>query len=264
MTTQYSVALAQDEADAGFQHIVLATLPNRFRIVSDGDADILVISATGDLKRQLAAIGPGTRALFVSAPGRLSAEAFKAIRERAGGRTIGLGLVAAFTDAAADWLRADSADSPGIVDVEAEVSSSDAGALRAALFEQLMLLDALAGRTTGLRMLTRTSGQAVAAVTLDSTWRGIRISARRNFRDRVALHTVSRSLRRQLTLTAHPHAEPAGMRICDAAGSRSPFPVYEGGQRRSWLDLHDALEGKRGFQDRLAAAARALELLRFE
>lgn len=265
MTKQYSVAFLQEDADAEVQRVILATLPNRFRVISDHDADILIVPGTRNPESRLDAIGSNTRGLFLSEPGRLSADEFGEIRRRAGSRPIGFGLVVAtaVSDGMETYLRDDRSDSPVIVDVAAEVSSSDTDALRAAAFEQLMLLDAVAGRILGMTILARTKSQFVATVEVDSTWRGVRISVRSSFRSRLTLHTVSRSLRRQLTVTPDPHAEPSKVTIFDGTGSRSPLPVYQGGHRRSWLWLHEALSGDRGYEDRVVAVGRALNLLRF-
>jgi hypothetical protein len=77
----------------------------------------------------------------------------------------------ALTDQALTDLRMDGADAPVIVDAASEVSSAEPDALRAAVFEQLMLLHAVSGRISDLTVLARTEMQMVLDVQIDSVWK---------------------------------------------------------------------------------------------
>jgi hypothetical protein len=263
MTMQYSVGFLEEGADTERQRVILATLPNRYRVGEPSEADVLVVPGGMDAAKWVGAIGPSTRGVFLSSPGRLSSEAFEEISRRAGERPIGLGLAAAsaLSEPALVDFRVDGPDVPVIVDAVAEVSSRGAGALRAGVFEQLMLLQRLSGNVLRLMLQVATTEQLIYAAEVDSTWRGIRVSARHSFRDRMALHVVSRSRRRELVITSDPHAEPAKVAIFEATGSRSSLPVYQGGFRKSWLSLHDALARGQTTVDELLAARRALDSL---
>jgi hypothetical protein len=263
MTTQYSVRFLNGDADAQTQRAVLATLPNRFRVVDSGNADVLVVSRAAIAEVMAEPINAATRGLFLSAPGTMSTQEFKSIRQSAADRPIGLALsvMPALTDQALTDLRMDGADAPVIVDAASEVSSAEPDALRAAVFEQLMLLHAVSGRISDLTVLARTEMQMVLDVQIDSVWKRARISVRRSFRDVATLHTISRSVRRRAKFVSDPHAEPVRVEVFDQMGCRIASPSYEGGYRRSWQKFHAALTGAADCDDVLNSAEHALRLM---
>jgi hypothetical protein len=208
------------------QQAVLATLPNRFAIDEAGD-DVTILA--GDTLA-----GAGTSAVMVTEPGLASAEALRALADR--GLTIGLALVAApaLPEAALAASRAQNGDLPLIVDAAAETR----GPMRAALFELLMLLDTLGCHAESLRVLADTPGEIVLVVESADGWNGARVSARRSFRSRFALETVSRSFRREIIIDDVAVSTPAEVRLFDATGTRTALPRYESGLRASWKALH--------------------------
>lgn len=263
MTVQYSVAVCAADRSSDHQRVILATLPNRFRVIDGDNADVLLVSPMSELAGQLEMMGRDTRAVFVNSPGRLSAGALETLRQRAAGRPVIFGLVSAmaFGETMQSQLRLDAAEAAAIVDAAAEVSSTDAGELRECAFEHLMLLDSIVGKITRVTMLVDTDRHWIAAIETESGTPGIRVSVRRSFRTRLSLHTVSRTRRRQLILVPEPHASPAELTVFDDKGSHASFPVFQGGQRQSWLELHAGLAGGREWESRLRAVGRVLSVL---
>ncbi|MFS2111082.1 hypothetical protein ACCC88_15435 [Sphingomonas sp. Sphisp140] len=231
------------------QRPVLASLPNRFAIDEAG-SDVHI--ASGDA---LAGIGKG--AVMIADPGLASAGALRALADT--GATIGLALIAApaLPDATIAVSRALNEDVPLIVDAAAETS----GPLRAALFELLMLLDTLGCQANGLRVLADTPHEIVLAVKSADSWNGARVSARRSFRIRFALETVSRTLRREIAIDGTAISTPAEVRLLDAGGTRTALPRYEGGLRAAWKALHARLTEGAGDDGQIGTAIRLLGLL---
>lgn len=231
------------------QQAVLATLPNRFVIDAAGaDVHTLRGDALGDA---------GSGAVMIVEPGRASAEALRGLA--ATGRPIGLALAAsaALPEAALESIRAQAGDVPLIVDAAAET----AGSLRATLFELLMLLETLGCRTDGLRLLATTPNEIALAIDSATSWNGTRVSARRSFRTRYALETVSRTLRREIVINDIAVSTPAEVRLFDATGTRTALPRYEGGLRASWRALHVRLTEDAGDGGQIETAIRLLGLL---
>lgn len=228
------------------QQVVLATLPNRFAIDEAG-TDVRIVS--GDA---LAEAGEGP--VMVTEPGLATVEA---LRARTG--TIGLALVAApaLPEAAVASSRAHDADVPLIVDAAAETT----GSLRAALFELLMLLDTLGCHAEGVRILANTPSEIALVVASADGWNGARVSARRSFRTRFAVETVSRTLRREIVIEDIAVSTPAELRLFDATGTRTALPRYEGGLRASWKALHARITEGAGDDGQIETAIRLLGLL---
>ncbi|WHU01424.1 hypothetical protein [Sphingomonas sp. NIBR02145] len=231
------------------QQAVLATLPNRFVIDAAG-ADVHTVR--GD-----ALPDAGNGAVMIVAPGLASAQALRSLA--ATGRPIGLALAAAaaLPEAALDSIRAQADDIPLIVDAAAETVDP----LRAALFELLMLLDTLGCHADGLRLLAITPNEIALVIDSADSWNGTRVSARRSFRTRYALETVSRTLRREIVINDIAVSTPAEVRLFDAAGTRTALPRYEGGLRASWRALHVRLTEGAGDGGQLETAIRLLGLL---
>lgn len=231
------------------QRPVLATLPNRFAIDEAG-SDVTILSGAA-----LAEAGDG--AVMIVEPGLASAPALRTLAEN--GRAIGLALAAApaLPDAALAASHAHDGDVPLIVDAAAETK----GPLRAALFELLMLLDRLGCRAEGLRVLAGTSGEIVLVVQSKDGWNGARVSARRSFRNRFALETVSRSFRREIVIDDVAVSTSAEVRLFDATGTRTALPRYEGGLRASWKALHARITEGTGDDGQIETAIRLLGLL---
>lgn len=231
------------------QQPVLATLPNRFAI-DDAGCDVTILSGAA-----LANAGEG--AVMITEPGLASAEALRALAD--GDRQVGLALAAApaLPEAALTASHAHNDDIPLIVDAAAETN----GPLRAALLELLMLLDTLGCHAERLRVLADTPGEIVLVVHSADGWSGARVSARRSFRNRFALETVSRSFRREIVIDDVAVSTPAEVRLLDATGTRTALPRYEGGLRASWKALHMRITEGAGDGGQIETAIRLLELL---
>jgi hypothetical protein len=230
----------------GSQRAVLATLPSRFAIDEAG-SDVTIVS--GD-----ALDGAGAGAVMITEPGLAPAEALRAL---AG--PVGLALVAApaLPEAAVASSRAHNEDVPLIVDAAAETT----GALRATLFELLMLLDTLGCHAEGLRILAATANEIALVVASADGWNGARVSARRSFRTRFAVETVSRSFRREIVIDDIAVSTPAELRLFDASGTRTALPRYEGGLRASWKALHARVTEGASDAGQIETAIRLLGLL---
>jgi hypothetical protein len=231
------------------QQAVLATLPNRFVIDAAG---VDVHTVRGD-----ALADAGTGAVMIVEPGLASAEALRSLA--ASGRPIGMALAvsAALPEAALESIRAQADDVPLIVDAAAETT----GPLRAALFELLMLLDTLGCHAAGLRLLATTPDEIALVIDSADGWNGTRLSARRSFRTRYALETVSRTLRREIVINDIAVSTPAEVHLFDATGTRTALPRYEGGLRASWRALHVRLTEGAGDDGQIETAIRLLGLL---
>jgi len=231
------------------QQAVIATLPNRFVIDAAGED---VQTLRGD-----ALTDAGTGAVMIVEPGLASAEALRSLA--ATGRPIGLALAAAaaLPEAALDSIRAQAGDVPLIVDAAAETT----GSLRATLFELLMLLDTLGCRADGLRLLATTAKEIALVIDSADGWNGTRVSARRSFRTRYALETISRTLRREIVINDIAASTPAEVRLFDATGTRTALPRYEGGLRASWRALHVRITEGAGDDGQIETAIRLLGLL---
>jgi hypothetical protein len=228
------------------QQGVLATLPNRFAIDEAGsDVRIVPGDALGE-----AGEGP----VMVTDPGLATADPLRALPG-----PIGLALVAApaLPEAAVAASRAHDDDVPLIVDAAAETT----GALRAALFELLMLLDTLGCNAGGLRILADTPNEVALVVASADSWNGARVSARRSFRTRFAVETVSRTLRREIVIDDIAVSTPVELRLFDATGTRTALPRYEGGLRASWKALHARITEGAGDAGQIDTAIRLLGLL---
>lgn len=239
--TQLNVRIADA---AGGQSAVLATLPNRFR--TDRGADVTVVA--GD------ALPAGRNgAVMIADPGLASAADLDALAKSE--HVIGLALVAApaLPAAALELLAGHHDDLASIVDAAAETP----GSLRAALFELLMLLDSLGGRIDSLRILATSATEIVLGVEA-GPWHGTRVSARRSFRTRFALETVSRTLRRRIVVDGDAISAPAEICLFDGQGTRIALPRYESGLRASWRALHERLTQSADDGEQVATAIRLL------
>jgi hypothetical protein len=231
------------------QRAVLATLPNRFR-VTDERGDVVVMAPD--------AIDSATEgAVMLADPGLASASALRALVQS--GCAIGLALAAApaLPEAALAQMRAQDDDLSMIVDAAAETT----GTLRSALFELLMLLDTLGCRVEALHLLADTRDQITLGATGPGPWQGVRVSARRSFRTRYSVESVSRTLRREVVVEDVAVATPADVGLFDAKGTHVALPRYEGGLRASWRALHARLAAGAGDDGQIETAIRLLGLL---
>jgi hypothetical protein len=265
MTRQLSVMILGDSPDSLAQSSVLATLPLRFRIVrSASDADILLVTGSYDSASQAIALMSSRHcALFIASPAQLSTPRLDALCAAAGERPVMFGVAAASAlgTAALDLLDRGHATPPVIVDCAGEVRVADAALLRTSLLEQLMLLEALGGRATSLETLVMNEAQVIASATLDNGWSGVRLAARHGIRERITVRTVSRTLRREVTISPTHNATAAEVAVFDSNGRRESMPLFQSGYRQCWIDLYAAIEGH-DIAQRAAAVRRNLSLIR--
>lgn len=264
MTRQRSVMIVGDGPDSLGQSSVLASLPLRFRIVSSAtDADILLVTGSNDSASQAIALMTSRHcALFITSPARISTAQLDALCAAADGRPVMFGVAAAsaLSTAALELLDRSHANPPVIVDCVGEVRVADATLLRTNLLEQLTLLEALGGRATSLAPLVMNEAQVIASATLDNEWSGVRLAARQGIRDRITLRTVSRTLRREVTISPTHSATAAEVAVCHSNGRRESMPLFQSGYRQCWIDLHAAIEGH-DISQRTAAVRRNLVLI---
>jgi hypothetical protein len=238
------VALSVHAAIAQPHDAILATLPNRFWQTT-GDADVRIIEK-GNVAGAASVLADGTTLVFLADPAALTPEAFDTVVAAAADRPIGFSVAAAsaLSDEALALLTEATDDAPFLVDCVGETVGDDEAALRTAVFEQLILVDTIAGPITGAALLHRDRAQIVARLDLGSGWTGVRLTARRTQRVRFALHAVSHTHRRTVEILPEAHATPAQVAIHDSKGTRIASPLYQGGYRRSWIDLHAAATGE--------------------
>lgn len=222
---------------------VLATLPNRFRATTL-DASIIVIERGGAAAAP-ALLAGSTAMAFLADPAAFAPDTLDALVAACGGRAMGFALQAAtaLSNEAVALLSEDGDDLPFIVDCVGETDGADEAALRSALLEQMMLVEAMAGPITDATLLLRDSGQIIVRLDLASGWTGVRITARQARRVRFTLHAVSPTCRRTIEILPDPQAHPARVAVHDRAGTRMAPPLFQGGYRRSWIDFHAAIRG---------------------
>jgi hypothetical protein len=245
MTRSLSVRLSELDVYADQQRAILATLPNRFHITSD-EADVHVLAGPGDeMASEAATLASAGAVPYLATPAHLSVDQLDAIIAAAGDRPMGFALAGApsLPTATLEALRWDDEQPPFIVDCVGETRKRGAGALRTALLEQLMLLIEIAGPVTSLEALHISARQVIVTARLASNWTGARLTARLSHRESLSLHAISRIMRLRVEILPYPHAVPARVTLYDLDGARTPAPLYQGGYRRSWIDLHDAACG---------------------
>jgi hypothetical protein len=230
------------------QQPVLATLPNRFRVDAEG-IDVVALGGAN------LACEAGVAAMVVE-PGLASAAAFRAFAEGRAVTGLALHAAPALTAEAVALMQVPDGDETMIVDGDAETG----GSLRAALFELLMLLDRLGCHAQAVRLLADTPSQITLGVTSTGSWQGVRVTARRSFRTRFSVETVSRSFRRAIAIDGAAVATAVDVRLFDASGTRAALPRYENGLRASWQALHARLDGG-GDTGGIDTAIRLLDLL---
>ena len=192
---------------------------------------------------------------MVVRPGLASASAFRNLTEARAVTGMALHAAPALTGDALALMRAPGEDETMIVDARAETG----GSLRTALFELLMLLERLGCHADAIRLLAETPCQITLGVSGSGGWQGVRVTARRNFRTRFAVETISRNFRRAITIEGTAVATAADVRLFDASGTRIALPRYEGGLRASWRALHDRLSEGSDTSE-IATAIRLLEM----
>ncbi|NML08082.1 hypothetical protein [Sphingomonas sp. G-3-2-10] len=230
------------------QRPVLATLPTRFRVDAEG-TDVVALRGA-DL-----AFAAGA-AVMVVEPGLAGATALRALTDSRAVTGLALRAAPALTAEAVALMQVPGDDQAMIVDADAETG----GSLRAALFELLMLLDRLGCHAEAVRVLADTPSQITLGVTSTGSWQGVRVTARRSFRTRFSVETVSRSFRRAIAIDGAAVATAADVRLFDAGGTRAALPRYENGLRASWQSLHARLDGS-GDTGGIDTAIRLLDLL---
>ena len=234
MTHPFTVRAVGASPAITAQTAVLASIPARFRLV-DGPADILMGSCA-DIGVSAGLYAP--KGLFLTDIGLASANQFQTLLSRAKDRAIVVASLAehALTSDQIAFLRGDSNETPAIIDCRMTLPGDRfvEGAL-----EQIALLEALAGPVSNLSLLSRTAACLILSADFGS-WSGARLLCGRG-KTSLQLNTVSRGLRRRLDIQADTHARPAELTVFDSRGSSRSSAIFEGGHRRSWLELHNRL-----------------------
>jgi len=234
--------------DALRQRAVLATLPNDFRAVNAGSADVVLVSGR-DGTADAALDQAGVNALLVTSPSFLSAANRTALAAVGVPVTIALAYDPSLIPACLA-----GGEEPAILDLTATVRNGDPGDLRETLLAQVALARALLGDIVGITCLHATPGSIVLEAEAPSGLRW-RMTAQAGLRNTLAIDRVSRAARARIVVDLDPHGRPAAVETFDTAGSHIAWPVYQSGDRSAW----SALGGAGGYD--LAMLERDLALL---
>jgi hypothetical protein len=236
--TPISVRIAGSGAWAAEQRFILATLPNSYRLVKN-DAEVLAIGE--DVEEPLAVLEKiNPRGIFLASPGALSSSQLAALIARnSRAVVVGSRTVAALSPQAMELLAVE--DEPLVVDAAAQIGPEITA--RTALYELLDLLNAVGAKITALEPQIASDRHWIFRAVDAGSWKGVRLSIRRGVHTSFAIATMSRTLRRSIRIVTRPHAAPADVRLFTSDGLIQASPSYEGGLRRSWQLLHDALHG---------------------
>jgi hypothetical protein len=248
MTDNHILTVALDPGDpevSGLHRTVLASLPAKFRVSPDGEADVALVSGNLPDWAETARSGQKSRVRAVMLAGTfaLSATAVRDFAAAAQEADVIVGVDAGYA-ADGGWtdvLPGLRAAWPGLAVAACMITIPAGGSLRTALVEQLAVvrpllreLDQLApahASATGYVLAGVIRG---VAVTLSGAVSGAGA-------DRLDIDLVSADQHWKATFSGAALASPTWVSLAGADGERTSPPVYESAHRRSWLSLHAAL-----------------------
>ena len=243
MSTTYTVSVDANDPDADLHRMVLAGLPNSYRMV-EGDAEVVLISTPDpdDLDRACSA---STRAIVIDRAGQLTPDALAAVGEIAGR----LGCIvmpapryAPRLDEVGDLLGDSSVDI-----LESTITTG--GSFRASLVEQLALLRVLLGEAASLRVLHASATHyAVEATMAEHPQATVLLNgvASSTGTEEATLHALARDKRLVMRIDAGPIGRPAEISCHDSNGERRPWPVHQHAHRITLMRLHRLLSSGDG------------------
>ena len=241
--TTYTVSIDSEGPDAALHRMVLAGLPNSYRLV-ERDADVVLISAPDPAKLH-GRFSSNTRAVVVDQPGLLSPGGLAAIGHTTDGHEciVVPALRYAPRLAAAGDLLGDCR-----VDIlESTVTSTRS--LRSSLVEQLALLRTTLGEVASIQALTVAESHYVFAATmLDHPQANVLLNGVKSLTatDEATLHSLSADRRVVVRIDARPVGRPAEISLYDASGTRTPWPVHQHAHRLTLTQLHGVLTTGQG------------------
>jgi hypothetical protein len=236
--TTYTVSIDGDGSDAALHRMVLAGLPNSYRLVEQ-DAEVILVSAPvpAEFERRCSS---NTRAVVIDQPGGLSPGDLAVIGDTADRH----GFIVVPAPRYAPRLAA-VGDVFGDRRVEILESTVTSGRhLRSSLVEQLAMLRVAMGAVASIRDLcVAESSYVFAATMLDHPRTSVLLNgvASSIGNDEATLHSLSADRRVVVRIDARPMARPAEISVHDANGTRMPNPVHQHAHRLTLVQLHEEL-----------------------
>ncbi|HEY0519006.1 MAG TPA: hypothetical protein VGC84_05890, partial [Ilumatobacteraceae bacterium] len=240
--TTYTVSIDEPGVDAVVHRMVLASLPNSYRLV-DGAADVAVVSAH-DPEAVARAIALAPKAVVVDRPGRLSEVEVVAMQDLA--RRHDCLLVPSPRYAPRTGAVHELIDADEIGLTESTITSSEPH--RSSFAEQLAVVRNVLGAVSSARMLDRSPSHFIVQVSIAERRSHILLNGfvTVNAIEQVSLRAVGVERRLSIEIDGGPLARPARIRVHDAAGDHGPWPRYEHALRLTLAKVHDALTNSRG------------------
>jgi len=236
--TTYTVSINANGSDAALHRMVLAGLPNSYRLV-EGDAEVVLVSAAdlADIDRRCSS---DTRAVVVDQPGLLSPGELAAVADIATRHDCIVVPAPRYAPRLA--ISGDLLGDSVVEILESTVTSSRS--LRSSLVEQLALLRPVLGAVESVRLLrVAASHYSFEAAMLDHPRSHVLLNgvASSIGSDEATLHSVSADRRVVVRIDAGPVARPAEISCYDAGGTRTPWPVHQHSHRITLVQLHGVL-----------------------
>jgi hypothetical protein len=248
MTDNDVLTVALDPGDpevSGLHRTVLASLPARFRVSPDGEADVALVSGNLPDWAKTARTGQksGARAVMLAGTSALSAAAVRDFASAAQEADLIVGVDAGYA-ADGGWtdvLPGLRAAWPDLAVADSMTTIPAGRSLRAALVEQLAVVRSL---LRDLDQLAPAHASATGYV-LAGVIRGVTVTLSGGVSgagaDRLDIDLVSADRRWKATFCGAALASPTLVSVADADGERTGRPAYESAHRRSWLSLHTAV-----------------------
>jgi hypothetical protein len=236
--TTYTVSIDNDGSDAALHRMVLAGLPNSYRLVEQ-DAEVVLVSAP-DPAAVARRCSSNTRAVVIDQPGLLSPGGLAAI-----GHTLDRHECIVVPALRYAPRLAAAGDLLGDCRVDILQSTVTSGrSLRSSLVEQLALLRTALGAVASIRALSiHESHYVFAATMLDHPQASVLLNGMKSSigTDEATLHCLSAQQRVVVRIDAGPVARPAEICCYDASGTRTPWPVHQHAHRLTLAQLHRVL-----------------------
>ncbi len=236
--TTYTVAIDADGSDAALHRMVLAGLPNSYRLVDDDAEVVLVLApAPSELDRLCSS---NTRAVVIDQPGELSSGDLAAIAESAHRHDFVVVPAPRFAPRLA--IAGDLLGDSGVEILETTVTSGRS--LRSMLVEQLALLRPVLGPAASIRPLrVAASHYAFEAAMAEHPQSHVLLKgvASSIGSDEATMHSLGPDRRVVVRIDARPVARPAEICCYDSSGTRTSWPVHQHSHRITLVQLHDVL-----------------------
>ena len=236
MTAPFTVVLG-DGPQAERHRIVLATLPNRFRVVEEGEADAALVTSGMGLGRVAVLDGA---ALLQPPPAVSAVPALSFLpRLQADPNFVSLGHI----------------DFP-LIDALTMIRRADARDVRMALTEQVAAVFSLTGAAVEINHFRRNATGYLAEAKLAGRVTTVTLAGVRSplGRSSFTLDAVGAATRLQVSLDDDAQARSASISLYDQQGLRAAQPIHQNGLRLVWVKVAELLSGI-GVPDASFAAA---------